>query len=173
MQRRGVSREQRWVEKPNANRASSSSTATDGDSVEAITKDIGKMRIAQNRGEPSGSVPVLQFENVRGPSHVLVQGQKAFWKPKSYGTVSGSSTVEVEKVSGNQMAGEVQGNAARTTPSEVNNALLSKLPSGNLLERFVVDNDTYSQAQIRATFYPKFENEKSDHEVILFLVFSP
>lgn len=163
-QRRGVSRGQKWIEKPNANWPSSSSIAMDGDSAEAITKDIGKMRISENRGEPSVSVPVLQFENVGFPNHVPVQDQKAFWKPKSYGTVSGGSTVEVEKVYENQTAAEVQGNAARTTPSEVNNALLGKLFNGNLLESFVVDNNTFSQAQIRATFYPKFENEKSDHE---------
>ncbi|XP_077247868.1 tRNA ligase 1-like isoform X2 [Tasmannia lanceolata] len=30
---------------------------------------------------------------------------------------------------------------------------------------FTVDNLTYSRAQIRAAFYPKFENEKSDQEV--------
>ena len=30
---------------------------------------------------------------------------------------------------------------------------------------FAVDNSTFTEAQIRATFYPKFENEKSDQEV--------
>jgi Zn-dependent oligopeptidase len=30
---------------------------------------------------------------------------------------------------------------------------------------FEVDNNTFTEAQIRATFYPKFENEKSDQEV--------
>jgi hypothetical protein len=30
---------------------------------------------------------------------------------------------------------------------------------------FAVDNNTFAQAQIRAAFYPKFENEKSDQEV--------
>ncbi|KAL5197450.1 hypothetical protein ABZP36_000962, partial [Zizania latifolia] len=29
---------------------------------------------------------------------------------------------------------------------------------------FAVDNNTFTQSQIRATFYPKFENEKSDQE---------
>ncbi|EPS73145.1 hypothetical protein M569_01610, partial [Genlisea aurea] len=42
---------------------------------------------------------------------------------------------------------------------------LSKLFSGKLLENFSVDNSTHALAQVRATFYPKFENEKSDHEV--------
>jgi hypothetical protein len=30
---------------------------------------------------------------------------------------------------------------------------------------FEVDNSTFMEAQIRATFYPKFENDKSDQEV--------
>ncbi|KAL7126492.1 hypothetical protein ABFS83_14G191300 [Erythranthe nasuta] len=34
-----------------------------------------------------------------------------------------------------------------------------------LLENFTVDSFTYSVAQVRATFYPKFENDKSDQEV--------
>ncbi|CBI16268.3 unnamed protein product, partial [Vitis vinifera] len=42
---------------------------------------------------------------------------------------------------------------------------LSKLFSSNALADFTVDNSTYSLAQIRATFYPKFENEKSDQEI--------
>ncbi|EEF36017.1 hypothetical protein RCOM_1399320 [Ricinus communis] len=72
-------------------------------------------------------------------------GQKLIWKPRSYGTVSGA--VEVENV---------------VPKSNVN---LSQLFKGNLLENFTVDNSTYAQAQIRATFYPKFENEKSDQEI--------
>lgn len=59
------------------------------------------------------------------------------WKPKSYGTVSGS------KVSVNQR---------------------------KFLEDFTVDKSSCCQAQIRATFYPKFENEKTDQEVKLSLV---
>lgn len=34
-----------------------------------------------------------------------------------------------------------------------------------VLEDFTVDNSTYAQVQVRATFYPKFENEKSDQEI--------
>ncbi|KAL0732469.1 hypothetical protein Bca4012_008678 [Brassica carinata] len=58
-------------------------------------------------------------------------------KPKSYDTVSGS------KVSVNQR----------------------KFYKGEFLEDFSVDKSTYCQAQIRATFYPKFENEKTDQEI--------
>ena len=32
---------------------------------------------------------------------------------------------------------------------------------------YMMDKSTYCRAQIRATFYPKFENEKTDQEVSL------
>ncbi|TYI25926.1 hypothetical protein ES332_A05G080700v1 [Gossypium tomentosum] len=71
------------------------------------------------------------------------------WKPKSYGTVTGSNAAS---------AADVQ--------TEKNNVDLSRIfLNPNLLENFKVDNSTYSLAQIRATFYPKFENEKSDQEI--------
>ncbi|WZZ56798.1 hypothetical protein YC2023_056905 [Brassica napus] len=35
----------------------------------------------------------------------------------------------------------------------------------NYLEDFTVDKSTYCHAKIRATFYPKFENEKTDQEI--------
>ncbi|XP_061991202.1 tRNA ligase 1-like [Rosa rugosa] len=35
----------------------------------------------------------------------------------------------------------------------------------NFMEKFSVDDSTYAQVQVRATFYPKFENEKSDQEI--------
>ncbi|XVE59773.1 hypothetical protein DITRI_Ditri05aG0074000 [Diplodiscus trichospermus] len=72
------------------------------------------------------------------------------WKPKSYGTVSGPASATATAV-------DVQ-----TEKSSVD---LSKILKPNLLENFNVDNSTYSLAQIRATFYPKFENEKSDQEI--------
>ncbi|CAN1281672.1 tRNA ligase 1 [Linum perenne] len=78
----------------------------------------------------------------------VVPGQKTVWKPKAYGTVSGASTVESD-----------------STSVQKTSAALSQLFKGNLLENFTVDNSTYSRSQIRATFYPKFENEKSDQEI--------
>ncbi|KAH7661894.1 tRNA ligase phosphodiesterase domain-containing protein [Dioscorea alata] len=42
---------------------------------------------------------------------------------------------------------------------------LSKLFNRPLGADFSVDGNTFSRAQIRATFYPKFENEKSDQEI--------
>ncbi|XP_062171894.1 tRNA ligase 1 isoform X1 [Alnus glutinosa] len=75
---------------------------------------------------------------------------------------SGSTAVEVENAPTDEM---VQGNGVETAAAQITSAGLSKLFRGNLLENFTVDNSTYSLAQIRATFYPKFENEKSDQEV--------
>ncbi|XP_057248037.1 tRNA ligase 1 isoform X3 [Beta vulgaris subsp. vulgaris] len=71
--------------------------------------------------------------------NAILPGQSLAWKPKSLGTLSLSS--------------------------EKNSAASSTLFSGKVLENFSVDKNTYSHAQIRATFYPKFENEKSDQEI--------
>ncbi|KAJ6750076.1 hypothetical protein OIU85_000682 [Salix viminalis] len=73
--------------------------------------------------------------------------QKTIWKPESSQTIANA---DVENVS-------------ETTLKS--SASLSRIFKGNLLENFTVDNSTYSLAQIRATFYPKFENEKSDQEI--------
>ncbi|XVF19501.1 hypothetical protein REPUB_Repub11eG0115900 [Reevesia pubescens] len=71
------------------------------------------------------------------------------WKQNSYGIVSGPNATA----------------AAVDVQTEKSSVELSKLFKPNLLENFNVDNSTYSLAQIRATFYPKFENEKSDQEI--------
>ncbi|KAL0723717.1 hypothetical protein Bca4012_038316 [Brassica carinata] len=41
----------------------------------------------------------------------------------------------------------------------------SSLASDLKLENFTVDKSTYCHAQIRASFYPKFENEQTDQEI--------
>ncbi|KDP44108.1 hypothetical protein JCGZ_05575 [Jatropha curcas] len=132
-------------------------------SVAAVTDRIGVLSIA----ETSGQIHVTASSPIQyGINQGNLLGQKAIWKPKSYGTVSGGgvSTEEVEKVPFN--GSEVQNSAsAATVASPRVGVSLSQLFKGNLLENFVVDNSTYSQAQIRATFYPKFENEKSDQEI--------
>ncbi|XP_047337550.1 tRNA ligase 1 [Impatiens glandulifera] len=66
------------------------------------------------------------------------------------------------------------GSVARKFGTQSGGAKLSAEKSANeksignlskLFDNFSVDNSTYSLAQIRATFYPKFENEKSDQEI--------
>uniref|UniRef100_A0A5B6ZRT4 tRNA ligase phosphodiesterase domain-containing protein n=2 Tax=Davidia involucrata TaxID=16924 RepID=A0A5B6ZRT4_DAVIN len=160
-QGRGGYREQRWKEKPNATRPSPAMEIT---SAAAVTNRLGELSIAENSGQTHVAVPSIQFGSVGLANHIPVQGQKAIWKPKSYGTVSGATTVEVEKAPADQTAVEIHGNGAQTAAAEKSSAALSKLFKGNLLENFTVDNSTYSLAQIKATFYPKFENEKSDQE---------
>lgn len=163
------------MEKPNLNRPSSSSTAIEGGAsvgaVDAITDRFNSLTIPQNDGGSSVPAPSQHFGSVGLANWNPVQGQTAFGKPKSSGTTSGVIAVEVDKGPAAEVAGQIQGNEAHAASSGVNNAVLSKLFKGNLVENFTVDNSTYSHAQIRATFYPKFENEKSDHEVIFCLAF--
>lgn len=152
IQRRGVAKEHRWVEKPKPNgRSTSSSNAT----TEAITDRLNTLSVSESKEQPAVSVPSIQF--------VSVAQQKAVWKPKSYGTVSGPTAVEVDTAPVDQKT--VLSNGTQTESAGKPAAVLSKLFSGRLLESFTVDNSTYSLAQVRATFYPKFENEKSDQEV--------
>ncbi|KAL7606317.1 hypothetical protein Lser_V15G17397 [Lactuca serriola] len=143
-------------------------------SIEVITNGVNRLAIAENSAR--SSVPVPQFGGITvndvavvtphgqsngQSSHVSVgcspvinanslHGKKCVYQPKSYGTVSGDAAKETTR----------QETTAQT-------AALSRLFNKDLLENFNVDNSTYSTAKIRATFYPKFENEKSDQEVSL------
>lgn len=120
--------------------------------AEPITSRLGATSIAENSGHTHAATPSIQFGSAGSQNRGPVEGQHAVWKPRSYGTVRGATAVEVEKARSDQTA-------------EKTSADLFK---SNILENFTVDNSTYSLAQIRATFYPKFENEKSDQEVICF-----
>ncbi|KAF1897287.1 hypothetical protein Lal_00034990 [Lupinus albus] len=126
---------QRWKEKPKADANLSAETET-------VRNRLAVLHTADN------------------------SGTKAIWKPKSYGTSSGAdTTAETENKLATKVTGddsEVHANAVSTQKSS--NAGLTKLFRSDLLENFTVDNTAYSRAQIRATFYPKFENEKSDQE---------
>lgn len=152
MQRKGGHREQKWKEK----------TKTDS----SVTNILGEWSASGSSGQIDASVQPIQFGRVqvnKGP----VQGHKGIWKPKSYGTVSGSTAVEAEVPVDKSKVG-FQGNGAGLATPKKSSSGSSKLFKGNLLENFTVDNSTYAQVQVRATFYPKFENEKSDQEVHFF-----
>ncbi|KAL2488867.1 RNA ligase [Forsythia ovata] len=165
-QQRGGSKEHDWIEKPNSNRPSTSSSATEGISnatAEAVTNKLNTLSVEESSGQCAVSVPALQLGSIGSMNHVPVQDQKAIWEPKEYGTASGTTTVQVDKAPVDQTT--PLDNGTQTASSGKHDAVLSKLFGGNLLENFTVDNSTYSLAQIRATFYPKFENEKSDQEI--------
>ncbi|KAF0908840.1 hypothetical protein E2562_028724 [Oryza meyeriana var. granulata] len=70
-------------------------------------------------------------------------GASQVWVPRGYATsaTSSSSAVAEQGVDGDKLS-----------------RLFKAAP------HFEVDNSTFTQSQIRATFYPKFENEKSDQE---------
>lgn len=175
VQKRGGRPDQRWIQKPSSSKIDETFDAAEvksAASIEVITNGVNRLAIAENSAR--SSVPVPQFGGitvndvaVAAPhgqsngqsSHVSVgcspvinanslHGKKCVYQPKSYGTVSGDAAKETTR----------QETTAQT-------AALSHLFNKDLLENFNVDNSTYSTAKIRATFYPKFENEKSDQEV--------
>ncbi|KAK4440773.1 tRNA ligase 1 [Sesamum alatum] len=165
-QRRGGSNSPRWVEKPKCNSPSASSSLSDAFSnatTEAVTGRLNTLRVAESKPQSPVSASSIQFGSLGLTNHGPVHEQKAQWKPKAYGTVTGGTTVETNIAPVDQTT--ALGNGIRLESNGKLNPVLSKLFSGKLLENFIVDNSTYSLAQVRATFYPKFENEKTDQEV--------
>lgn len=149
----GLHGEQRWKEKPKTE----PQVSAIGD-AETVTNKLSALHI----GENSAQTKVQNVNKV-----VNSQGSTAIWKPKSYGTVSGGANVtEVESTPVSKAKVDGLGGVAVASTQKISSGsvALSKLLSGNLLENFTVDSSTYAQARIRATFYPKFENEKSDQE---------
>ncbi|KAK1429516.1 hypothetical protein QVD17_11725 [Tagetes erecta] len=153
--KRSGRKEQKWLQMARENGPSDATEFKSAASAEGITNGIGRLNIVENSAE--SPVPVLQFGAIgvdqiaaRGQSSVinanLLHGKQSVFQPKAYGTMS-AATVDAPK---------------QTVAQSV---ALSNLFKNNLLENFSVDNSTYTTAKIRATFYPKFENEKSDQEV--------
>ncbi|KAL8143600.1 hypothetical protein V2J09_016632 [Rumex salicifolius] len=136
--------------------------ASDTAAAESITNTLPELSVADS----GHLVPPVQFQSAASQQYSLRPGQKEVWKPKSYGTTDYESGLGIQLEAG--AVGAVKKDVA--SANEKQNAALSKLSTGNLLENFTVDNSTYSQAQIRATFYPKFENEKSDQEIRLRMI---
>ncbi|RDY09341.1 tRNA ligase 1, partial [Mucuna pruriens] len=136
-QRSGANVERRWKEKAKAEGQLSAAADAAATAVETVTDRLAGVNIDENSGKTAAQGPV------------------SIWKPKSYGTASGTA----------ENGAGVDASVASTQKSSRSGNGLSKIFRGNLLENFTVDNSTYSCAQVRATFYPKFENEKSDQEV--------
>uniref|UniRef100_A0A2P2M248 Uncharacterized protein MANES_11G141000 n=1 Tax=Rhizophora mucronata TaxID=61149 RepID=A0A2P2M248_RHIMU len=165
-QRKGGSRGKMWKPKTNDGGASTSGQVTTAAAAaESVTNGVAGLNIAESSRQSHVSASPLPFGAVQLANQGSVQGQNSIWKPKSYGTVGGAATAEVVAVPSNETAGEFQSSLSKTIAAPKTCTGLSQLFRGNLLENFSVDNYTYSRAQIRATFYPKFENEKSDQEI--------
>lgn len=151
LQRTGGYKEPKWKQKQNPDGRSSATADAPATAAEAVTDRMAGLQIAVNSGQTNVPAATIQFGGVQPANQFSAHSPKAVWKPKSYGTVSGTSTAAVE---------------AEVASAGKSSASLSRI---NLSDNFTVDNSAYSAARIRATFYPKFENEKSDQEVYSFL----
>ncbi|KAM0008902.1 putative tRNA ligase 1 [Helianthus debilis subsp. tardiflorus] len=145
--KRSGKKEQKWTQKPGSDLSADAAEFRPAASAEGITNGIGRLTMVENNAQ-SPVVPVIQFGGIR-LDELAPHGQSPVGKPKVYGTVS-TATVDDSK---------------KTVDTAAQTLGFSKLFNSNLLEKFTVDNSTYSTTKIRATFYPKFENEKSDQEV--------
>ncbi|KAF6134723.1 hypothetical protein GIB67_002124 [Kingdonia uniflora] len=136
-----------WKEKP---KLENPSLITNN---EINTNRIANLSIAEQSGDSNVPSSSIQFGSAPVVNPVTGNVQKPVWKPKvtnvsGVATVSGlSSGVEANPVAENSSAG------------------LSGMFKGPIGADFNVDKHTYALAKVRATFYPKFENEKSDQEV--------
>jgi len=164
-QGRGVrNKEGRWQVKSTPAVSSSVSRGAPVDEVEVVTDGLRGLTVADQTGQADAAVSPKQFGGASLQNQTMVPGQKAVWKPKSYGTLGGATAAPVEQVAAEQKVSQA-GLRERSGAG----ASLDALFRGKLFENFTVDNHTYAHAQIRATFYPKFENEKSDQEVFFLL----
>ncbi|KAH9700803.1 tRNA ligase 1 [Citrus sinensis] len=165
MQRRGGHSQQLWKQKPVTDTPSSAVEGVSSSGAEAVTNGISGLSIAENDGQ--SSVPSTGFGSFQLPNQSPTQGQKAIWKPKSYGTVSGQTSAEVGNLPADDTATAIKGNASEMTTAQKSRMDLSKLFRGNLLENFTVDNSTYSLAEIRMRMIEVVSNGLAAVEVTL------
>ncbi|KAG1368834.1 tRNA ligase 1 [Cocos nucifera] len=174
--RRGDSaaRKQQWKQKPR----SVQPVAGGGDgggspppsepAVSSVAEGIGRLSLAENAGRGHPATP-MQFGGALLAKQGTAKGQqRGVWMPKTYVSASRAAAAPVEVAAAEPSRCSV---AVEKENSEVGG--LTKLFKGPLGADFNVVNNTFSQAQIRATFYPKFENEKSDQEVYQLICFQP
>ncbi|XP_078442173.1 RNAligase [Wolffia australiana] len=136
--------------------------------AEAVTSQLHQLVLPATSGR--GPSPTRPSSSSRSGSSPLLSGPvenrglKKVWASKSYGTSSGTAALAVEKESGVAVS-PGKCSSAEVSGTSKEESRLSKLFKGPLGENFSVDTHTFARARIRATFYPKFENEKSDQEV--------
>ncbi|KAK1364852.1 putative 2',3'-cyclic-nucleotide 3'-phosphodiesterase [Heracleum sosnowskyi] len=152
--RKAVYQKGRMSKKRGVTKGTSTTVAAD------ISNRLRETSVGENDGQSHVSVSSVQDKNSGRMKTVRAQGEKANKKSKLHGKVSGAAPVEIEKSTVDRVTFTKKGNGAKPSPNKNNKSALSKL-----LENFPTENSTCSLAQIRATFYPKFENEKSDQEI--------
>ncbi|XP_068668045.1 tRNA ligase 1-like isoform X2 [Aristolochia californica] len=125
--------------------------------VEAISSRLSGLSITDRRDQSNNTVP-HHICNISITNQTLsAKTTKDAWKPKTYSTTTSKADALNRSC--------VKGSEPKDSSPAEKTVGLTQLFKGPLGADFNVDNLTFSQAQIRATFYPKFENEKSDHEV--------
>eukprot|EP01018_Ginkgo_biloba_P015904 Gb_26327 [translate_table: standard] len=148
------------------------------------TGSMDSFRVSKTGGHASSvnfvSDPLLS------PGGKGQSGQRTVWVAKGYTTYSGSNNREagespVAAISESSISSLGHINASEGGGGQMTGALMGPnagmvLNSSNAVEEgqslrspfegnFTVDKRSFAQSQIRATFYPKFENEKSDQEI--------
>ncbi|XP_068669369.1 tRNA ligase 1-like isoform X2 [Aristolochia californica] len=125
--------------------------------AEAISDRLGGLSITDRSDQSNDSVsPHFGFISLTNQT-LSEKSSKGILKPKAYST----TTSGAEALNGSHVKVSEPKEVAPTEKT----VGLTQFFGGPLGADFIVDNFTFSRAQIRATFYPKFENEKSDHEV--------
>uniref|UniRef100_A0A7N1A6Z7 tRNA ligase phosphodiesterase domain-containing protein n=1 Tax=Kalanchoe fedtschenkoi TaxID=63787 RepID=A0A7N1A6Z7_KALFE len=127
--------------------------------VDEVTNGVSELSIAGKSAKGSGGVPSIQCGSVAVPKPVE-HVAKAVWRPKSYGTASEGVIPTAHGKTVTVPDSSIKSNGEKKHEIVHSTSALSKL-----ISEFSVDKSTHCLAQIRATFYPKFENEKSDQEV--------
>ncbi|PKA45602.1 hypothetical protein AXF42_Ash010941 [Apostasia shenzhenica] len=155
-----------WKEKPRVMPAASVAASGSGSGGDDVAERMTVMSIAEQAtsgGNGCSSSSSIQFGTLPViVGHSAAKGQHpGLWMPKTYVTAS-EAAVPRATATAESAAAVVSIEKKRESDSA---GSLTRLFQGPLGENFVVDNNTFSRAQIRATFYPKFENEKSDQEV--------
>ncbi|KAI3883278.1 hypothetical protein MKW92_017041 [Papaver armeniacum] len=171
--------QQVWKESPKSGQSSSVAGSANSAADQGINNKLTGLSVGEQKTRVQnvastvqfGSVPTmqqqvpvqnvaspLQFGSVPSKEQSTVQGEKTVWKPKQFGTVSGSTNDIVGAGSPGKTGTSIDNHKAGA-------ALAEKISAGSLAEDFIVDKYSYSSAKIRASFYPKFENEKSDQDV--------
>ncbi|XP_057956592.1 tRNA ligase 1-like [Malania oleifera] len=163
-QRRGGYREQRWEKKPTFDYPYSASFRQEAAAAtEDLTNRVGTSTIGENSSQGHARALRTQFGSVASQNKVAMQGYESTWKSQSYRTAIGVKVVEIENAAMDQA--DIQGNTAGTAALEKNTCGLNKLLNGSLLKDPTMECCTYSHAQIKSIFYPKFVNEKSEKEI--------
>ncbi|KAI3893597.1 hypothetical protein MKW92_052267 [Papaver armeniacum] len=122
----------------------------------ASTVQFGSVPSIQQHVPVQNVASPLQFGSVPSKEPSTVQGEKTVWKPKQFGVISGST---------NAIVGAGSPGKTGTSINNHKDGAASAEKMKSLAEDFIVDKYSYSNAKIRASFYPKFENEKSDQDV--------